>query len=191
MRGEETQIMGLLLQLKPNASHTVCLPGTHSKWVQIDNGRIISFRTAMTGELYALLRNQSLLSALMPNPPQDTHDGAAFAQGVADSARSGGLTHHLFGVRTQGLLGQLSKEAAPSYLSGLLIGHELRALLPPSCPNVHLLGSSQLTLRYQEALDILGVNGHLYGDTISAIGLHRLANDAMAISLIASDKSLK
>ena len=175
MRGEETQLLGLIDRLG-DGGHTLCLPGTHSKWVQLEGGRIVTLRTAMTGELYALLRKQSLLAALMPASVDDDGDDAdAFARGVIASAGDGGLANHLFGVRTQGLFGTLGPGAAPSYLSGLLIGHELRALLPASPADVHLIGGLALQQRYARALALLGVTPRVHGEELAARGLYRLA----------------
>jgi 2-dehydro-3-deoxygalactonokinase len=176
MRGEETQVFGLLERLAGSGPHTVCLPGTHSKWVQVHEGRIVSLRTAMTGEMYALLRRHSLLAALMPAPDEgDADDPGAFAQGVAASAADGGLAHQLFGVRTLGLFGELGPAGAPSYLSGLLIGHELRALHSGGGGVVHLVGGATLVQRYLRTLALLGAAAQAHGEDLSAAGLHRIA----------------
>jgi 2-dehydro-3-deoxygalactonokinase len=90
-------------------------------------------------------------------------------------AAGGGLLHHLFGVRTRGLFGTLASAQAPSYLSGLLIGHELRALLPPRRPTVHLIGSIGLLQRYERGLGVLGVASQSHGEALTARGLYRLA----------------
>lgn len=176
MRGEETQILGLVDELAEAGPHWICLPGTHSKWVVVEAGRIVSLRTAMTGELYALLRRHSLLAALMPEAmADDVDDEPAFARGVAASAGAGGLLNHLFGVRTQGLFAQLAAAQAPSYLSGLLVGHELRGLVPAGTALVHLVGGAGLTRRYARALEQLGPHSRSHGEALAARGLHRLA----------------
>ncbi len=178
MRGEETQLMGLAAELAADADPSwVCLPGTHSKWVALRNGRIERLRTAMTGELYALLRGRSLLAALMPSDAaDDVDDESSFERGVAASAHGGGVANHLFGVRTLGLFSRLARDAAPSYLSGLLIGHELRDLLPRSPGVVHLVGGAALARRYERALTLLGVASQSHGEALAARGLHRLAH---------------
>lgn len=172
MRGEETQIVGLFDRLG-EGPHTICLPGTHSKWVGVRGGAIASIRTMMTGEAYALFRAHSLLARLMPadEPPLDIQ---AFDEGLAHSGAPGGLLHHLFGVRTLGLLGRLPDTQAPSYLSGLLIGHEVReqAFLTS---HVHLIGNDRLQAAYAHALKAFGVEVHQYSETLAADGLHRLA----------------
>lgn len=176
MRGEESQLAGLLEALA-RGTHQVCLPGTHSKWVTIDAGRIVRIRTAMTGELYAVLRRHSVLGALMP-AEDGPADADAFAAGLRRSMDAGGLLHHLFGVRTTGLFGSIASEALPSYLSGLLVGHELRdgALFedgaPP--PRVHLVGSERLLEAYARALAAFGVGAERHGEHLAAHGLHAL-----------------
>ncbi|UYB50641.1 2-dehydro-3-deoxygalactonokinase [Xanthomonas sp. AM6] len=174
MRGEETQLIGLLDVLAQDPGrHSVCLPGTHSKWVALEHGRIATLATTMTGELYALLRRHSLLARLM-DADDAQFDAAGFDAGLQRSAAPGGLLHHLFGVRSLGLFERLSAAAAPSYLSGLLIGHELRAHLPLA-PHVHLIGGSGLLDRYAHALRALGSQARTHPEDLAARGLYRLA----------------
>lgn len=179
MRGEETQLLGLLATLGGTESLWVCLPGTHSKWARVENGRVVSFLTAMTGELYALLRRHSLLAALMPQAADaDIDCEGAFSRGVAASAGGRGLLQQLFGVRTQGLFGMLTAAQAPSYLSGLLIGHELRAWLadlPARGGTVHLVGGARLLRLYERALSGLGIASRSHAETLTAQGLYTLA----------------
>lgn len=172
MRGEETQVLGLLDDLPGAGPHTLCLPGTHSKWITVEHGRITRLHTAMTGELYALLTQHSLLGALMDKDAGD--DEAAFARGLQTSRGSGGLPNQLFSVRTLGLFGELSGAAAPSYLSGLLVGHELNGLAP-AAGTVHLIGSAALTRRYERALAARGLQAIAHAEALTARGLHRLA----------------
>jgi len=172
MRGEETLIVGALDRLG-SGSHSICLPGTHSKWVMVHDGSIASIRTAMTGEAYALFRSHSVLARLMPTdePPLDI---AAFEAGLRRSGDPGGLLHHLFGVRTMGLLGRLSETQSPAYLSGLLIGHEIREQgLRPTC--VHLIGNTHLQALYAHALEAFGIEVLRHSEDLAASGLHRLA----------------
>jgi len=171
MRGEETQLLGLAAVLGAG-HHLACLPGTHSKWAWLRDGRLEDFATVMTGELYAVLRQHSLLGKLMRDGGE--FDEAAFAQGIDHSAQPGGLAHHLFGARTLRLFERLSDTAAPAWLSGLLLGHEIRAQqdLPA---RVHLVGSAALAQRYGVALARLGVQGQVHGEDLAAAGLHRLA----------------
>ena len=150
MRGEETQVFGALQSLGL-ADATLVLPGTHSKWVTVQAGRITGFASHMTGECYALLRQHSILARTLPADDSDWQP-EAFDRGVAQAGRAGGLLHHLFGVRALALFGRQSPAEGASYLSGLLIGDELRAAAPAAAGHVVLVGSAALTARYQRAL---------------------------------------
>ncbi|WP_312917054.1 2-dehydro-3-deoxygalactonokinase [Stenotrophomonas sp.] len=176
MRGEETQLAALLAVL-PRGNHVVCLPGTHSKWVAIANGRIQRLSTAMTGELYAVLRNHSLLGKLMP-ADDSRFDAWAFETGLKRSRQAGGLLHHLFGVRTLGLFNQMEGSALPSYLSGLLIGHEILASgvleHTPRLSQVHLIGNDRLLALYAQALTAWGVGVQRHPEDLAARGMHAL-----------------
>ena len=145
MRGEEVQVLGA------GRDGLICLPGTHSKWVVMEGGRIRRFRTYMTGEVFAVLKQHSILGRMME---EGKPDPAAFAEGVARSGQEGGLLHHLFGVRTRGLMGELGAAAAASYLSGILIGHELRSV---EARSVHVLGAPELAALYVQAARELGI----------------------------------
>lgn len=173
MRGEETQIAGLLDALGPGG-HRICLPGTHSKWVQVADGAIVRISTAMTGEVYGLLRRHSILGRTMPTD-EPALDVAAFDAGLADPG-TGGLLHDLFGVRTAALFGRFDAAALPSYLSGLLVGHELRAALAGAGHGtVHLLGGDALLERYARALGAMGMDVRRHAEALAAQGLYRLA----------------
>ena len=176
MRGEETQLAALLAVL-PRGNHVVCLPGTHSKWVTITNGRVQRLATAMTGEMYAVLRNHSLLGKLMP-ADDSRFDAWAFETGLKRSRQPGGLLHHLFGVRTLGLFNQMEGSALPSYLSGLLIGHEILASgvldHTPRLSQVHLIGNDRLLALYAQALIAWGVGVQRHPEDLAARGMHAL-----------------
>jgi 2-dehydro-3-deoxygalactonokinase len=172
MRGEETQLFGVLDTLGPGG-HTVCLPGTHSKWVRVENGRVTGFRTHMTGEVFAVLKQHSILGRLM-NASAD--DEAAFDGGLARSAEPGGLLHHLFGVRTLGLFEELPPASLASYLSGILIGHELAAETG-SAGMVHILGAPQLGALYVRALRHSRKTPHILDADAAVAGLYRLARN--------------
>jgi 2-dehydro-3-deoxygalactonokinase len=148
MRGEETAAVGMLDACAGEG--LVCFPGTHSKWIQLSDRKIVSFTTCMTGELYGALRKCTILERTMTNGAEI--EKTAFRDGVARSADSGGLLHHLFGVRTLALMGQLREEASASYLSGLLIGHEVRAAMPQR-GSVHLVGAAHLCTLYAQAIE--------------------------------------
>ena len=127
MRGEETQIAGALALL-PGFDGVICLPGTHSKWAHLSAGEVVSFQTFMTGEMFALLSQASVLRHGMQG---DGWDDAAFDAGVSDAlARPERIGARLFGIRAEGLIAELSAAAARARLSGLLIGMELAAARP-------------------------------------------------------------
>lgn len=176
MRGEETQLAALLAVL-PRGNHAVCLPGTHSKWVSIADGQVRRLTTAMTGELYAVLRNHSLLGKLMPED-DSRFDAWAFESGLKRSRQTGGLLHHLFGVRTLGLFNQMEASALPSYLSGLLIGHEILASgvleHTPRLSQVHLIGNDRLLALYAQALISWGVGVQRHPEDLAARGMYSL-----------------
>lgn len=170
MRGEEMQILGALDQMGPGM-HTVCLPGTHSKWVDVADGRIMSLATHMTGEAFAVMKAHSILGRMMKDGPADA---AAFQDGVRRSGQTGGVLHHLFGVRARTLFGELSDTASPSYLSGLLIGHEIRAARNRP-GRVCLLGTTQLGEAYRQAFAVLGIESSTLDPHAVTTGLFRLA----------------
>jgi 2-dehydro-3-deoxygalactonokinase len=149
IRGEETEAMGMLDTC--GGEGLVCMPGTHSKWINISNRAIVSFITCMTGDVFGALRNYTILSRIMTT--DTTVDDEAFLRGVARSADSGGLLHHLFSVRTLSLMGELNEETSASYLSGLLIGHEVREAMPFGA-HVHLVGDPQLCSLYGQAIRV-------------------------------------
>jgi 2-dehydro-3-deoxygalactonokinase len=157
MRGEETQVFGAM-QLHPqltDGSHVLILPGTHSKWVDIQDSAITRFSTAMTGEIFALLRSQStLLSAVASGSDAPAFDEDAFDRGVNRAAENGlGLLMELFQTRTAQLLERRSRDWAQSYLSGLLIGSEIATLstLYSTGTGVHIVGEPQLAGLYERA----------------------------------------
>lgn len=155
MRGEETQIAGLLLE-EPSFAGLVCLPGTHSKWVRVASGRVEAFQTFMTGELFALLSGQSVLRHSMPG--QSWND-AAFAAGFA-AARSdpAALARSLFAIRAAGLLRDVPPGAARARLSGLLIGAEFAAMGGEALSGaVAVIGAGGIAEIYRDAFRLAGV----------------------------------
>ena len=129
IRGEEIQIAGALINHADwwQASR-ILLPGTHSKWVTMQGGKLESFSTYMTGEIFAVLCDHSILGRLMPEEKASKEEAdKAFDLGlsIARDGGAGDLTHQLFATRTMGLTERLPKAALRSYLSGLLIGNEL------------------------------------------------------------------
>jgi 2-dehydro-3-deoxygalactonokinase len=174
MRGEETQILGAM-RLLGLQDGIVVLPGTHSKWVTVQDGLIRSFSTFMTGEFYALLKQHSILGRTMP--AQDgMPDDAAFALGVQLALRSEGLLGTAFSARTLALFNRLQPAQLPDYLSGLVIGEELRSRKPDSRTPVVLVGSDGLTRRYQQALALQGISSTTVGMQASWAGLHAIAD---------------
>lgn len=171
MRGEEVQVFGALRLLGLHDA-VVVLPGTHSKWVTVRGSRIEGFTTFMTGEFYALLRRHSILSRTMP-PDDGPLDTGAFDEGVTHAQTSRSLLGTAFSARTLSLFERMAAESLPSYLSGLVIGEELRA--QPSLPDaVVVIGSPELTGRYQRALALQGVTAHAVGHEATWQGLWAL-----------------
>jgi 2-dehydro-3-deoxygalactonokinase len=176
MRGEETQIAGAQ-HLEPRLAegrHLLCLPGTHSKWVLLADGRVQQFQTALTGELYDLLcRHSVLLGGALPTP-----DAAGFERGVtaARADHQGGLLPQLFSTRSLQLAGELGKDQAAAYLSGLMIGHEIlgmRRLFAAEWESaITLIGEPALTGLYAQALKAFGTTAQaLDGEDASLAGL--------------------
>ena len=177
MRGEETQIFGAL-KLLARQDALLVLPGTHSKWVRVQAGRIQSFATFMTGEFFALLRQHSILSRTLPvnaSASDGDFDRDAFEQGVMLALRSNSLLHSAFSVRTLSLFDRLPAAALPSYLSGLVIGEELRAQTLKSGDELIVIGSEALTQRYQNALALRSVAAQRIGSQATWAGLWAIA----------------
>lgn len=156
MRGEETQIAGALA-LNPGFDGVLCLPGTHSKWAHVSAGEVVSFQTFMTGELFALLSQASVLRHGMGG---EGWDDAAFDAALSDAlSRPERIGARLFSIRAEGLLSGLSAQAARSRLSGLLIGTELAAAKPYWLGQpVAIIGSEGLARAYARALAAQGAS---------------------------------
>ncbi|MXP64011.1 2-dehydro-3-deoxygalactonokinase [Roseomonas sp. M0104] len=163
MRGEEIQIAGALLAHPGLAARSLLvMPGTHSKWVVVEDGRIIRFATYMTGELFAVLCRHSLLGRLMTEEAATPEAAeAAFARGIAMARDSvpGDLAHQIFAARSLGLTGELPAAALRDFLSALLIGHEVvsgtRRAASEGAP-LALVGEDALCRRYGAALQQFG-----------------------------------
>ncbi|MDB5842534.1 MAG: hypothetical protein JWQ23_4486 [Herminiimonas sp.] len=156
MRGEETQVLGALSLAATDG--WFLLPGTHSKWVLVQDGSIRDIITFMTGELFALLKHHGTLASLMKE--DESTVPAAFEAGL-EAARHGGFTHLAFTCRALVVTGAMPAAHASSYLSGLLIGAEMqeiraRAGAAGRMP-VQLIGSPALAARYVDALEIFGM----------------------------------
>lgn len=181
MRGEEVQVFGAVDDAR---DAVLCLPGTHSKWVRYGDGRLADFATAMTGEVFDVLHRHSLLGALMPKDGAASDEAAAaegFRRGLDRSAEAGGLLNHLFGVRAEGLFGAIPAAGLMSYLSGMLIGHEIRSMadLFPSSEPVRLVAEGALAERYTTAFTHLGRAFHTVDAEAATLrGLTRLLERA-------------
>ncbi|MDP4214277.1 MAG: 2-dehydro-3-deoxygalactonokinase, partial [Bacteroidota bacterium] len=160
MRGEETQMMGLNAVYSAGADEIViCIfPGTHSKHVQVLDGKIVDFKTYMTGELFDLISGSSILKeAVSPGVHDITPDDfEAFDQGIVRSVTSN-ILHSLFSVRVNDLFKLFGKEQNYQYLSGLLIGTELRDLLENDPGRIQLCSGSNLYPLYQRGLEKLNL----------------------------------
>ena len=185
MRGEETQLLGAVA---PDESGVLAvLPGTHSKWARVEHGRIVDFTTFMTGELYAVLIDHSMLGRLAGHEP-GRFARHPFSQGVARGLREGELAHDLFGARTLALSGVLASDDVADWLSGLLIGREIRAArewalragIDPSL--VRIIGSDTLTERYDVALGDAGILAQRASQDAAALGLWRIASRARLLA---------
>jgi 2-dehydro-3-deoxygalactonokinase len=187
LRGEETQILGAM-SLDPGLArgrHLLCLPGTHTKWAVLDDGAVREFLTAVAGELFAVVRDHTVL--VQDSNVHPVHDAQTFERALAHvrESRPGTLIHQIFECRSRRLNGELSPETAASYLSGLLIGSDVAGALAlltglESQP-VTLIGAPDLTRLYADALA-----SHqrkcvaMEGDTAVVAGLarlHRLLSD--------------
>ena len=179
MRGEETQVFGAVED--NDGRQLIVLPGTHSKWVLVDHGGIETFSTFMTGELYAVLREHSILGRLAA----PGSDSAAFDRGMRASLRDGAvLSHDLFSARTLALTAELAPEGVADYLSGLLLGAEVAAgcrwIEAHSAQDlsVTLIGDSMLCNRYRRALEAADISAASGPSDAAARGLWRFAVQA-------------
>ncbi|MGP0013882.1 MULTISPECIES: 2-dehydro-3-deoxygalactonokinase [Pseudomonas] len=189
MRGEETQVLGVLQSLPADAGDNLLigLPGSHSKWVEVADGCIVHFDTFMTGELFAILSEHSILGRTQQRGA--AFDGQAFDRGVQVALSLDGEIgplSTLFSARSLGLTGELSATEQVDYLSGLLIGHELAALADvqrrrrnsSDLPSIILIGNSQLCARYSRALDACGFAPVSLAEQATERGLWHLAEAA-------------
>lgn len=156
MRGEEVQLLGATRAGLVPLDALLCQPGTHCKWVEMKGGVIAGFTTAMTGELFALLRNHSILSTQLEGAVEN---GPAFRDGV-QAARSGALPSLLFGARAAMLLGTRPAEESAAYVSGLLIGSDVAAHAGDGRA-VHILADAALGALYTAAIGELGGTARL------------------------------
>jgi 2-dehydro-3-deoxygalactonokinase len=183
MRGEETQLAGAVDEREERV--LAVLPGTHCKWALVEKGRLVDFATYMTGEMYDVLLNHSILGRLAQ--PAALKPGPAFAQGVTRGLGPGGLSHDLFGARTLALMGQLAPRDVPDWLSGLLIGRELHNARTwaqrHGCDGarVRLVGTDTLIARYAEAMTQADIAMEMAPADAAALGLWRIAQHACLV----------
>ena len=186
MRGEETQVLGVLQNLPVDAGDDLLigLPGSHSKWVDVVDGCITHFDTFMTGEVFAVLSEHSILGRTQQQGA--AFDGQAFDRGVQVALSADGelgVLSTLFSARALGLTGELAPTAQADYLSGLMIGHELAALATvqrrrrnnTNLPSIILIGNAQLCARYSRALDACGFAQVTLAEQATERGLWQLA----------------
>jgi 2-dehydro-3-deoxygalactonokinase len=171
MRGEEVQIFGAM-RLAGLTDGLFVLPGTHSKWATVRAGRVTGFRTFMTGEVYGLFAQHSILARTLDAAAP--LDEAAFRRGVSRATNGEGLLHNAFGVRALALFDRLSPAESASYLSGLLIGDELSRQTLPKSGEVIVIGASTLVERYALALGVQGATVHTFGAEATWAGLRAL-----------------
>ena len=160
MRGEETQVLGALTATGRQDGLFV-LPGTHSKWVTVEGGRLVRFQTFMTGEVFAALKGHTILGRMMSEATQPV-DRVAFNSGVADGAGrglAGDLLNRIFAARTRGLVDGWHSAQLESYLSGLLIGAEIAAAATSASAKggVTIIANEKLTALYGQAADVIGI----------------------------------
>ncbi|MEM7695998.1 MAG: 2-dehydro-3-deoxygalactonokinase [Pseudomonadota bacterium] len=172
MRGEETQIFGAAAALGLTSGRFV-LPGTHSKWATLDEGKIAAFTTAMTGDLFGAIAGHTILSKTMT----EDDDPAAFDSGLeaaAELAMPGDLLARLFSIRAETLFDRLKPFQTRSFLSGLLIGCEVAANASDRSA-VTIVGGATLSSAYAHALGRFGIPATTAPDTATAMGLFAVA----------------
>ena len=178
MRGEETQIFGALHQNDLDRG-TFVMPGTHSKWVQVEGSAITSFMSLMTGEVFAALSGHTILSAFMT--AQTDLDEDSFRRGLDAghaSGTPGALLNRIFGARTLPLFDRIEPHGVADYLSGLLIGAEFAEAGDRFDRSVRIIGAAELARRYSIAALHLGMSAEQIDPDCTASGLFAIARQA-------------
>lgn len=170
LRGEETEIFGLAA-LEKLSDGMVGLPGTHTKWGRISQGKVLDFATSMSGEIFDRLTAQGLLASIVDG---EASDGDAFRAAVTQAyARPLGLGTALFGVRAKVIRGELARADAASTLRGLLIGTDIvdaLSLFPTSFgASVPLVGNASLCALYAAAFAMRGIESHIFDADRAAV----------------------
>jgi 2-dehydro-3-deoxygalactonokinase len=174
MRGEEVQLLGAVASKRVDAMGMVCHPGTHNKWVTLRRGRIDEFQTVMTGEIYSLLKEHSILSDLLQG---EVEVNDAFNEAAAHAVFNEALPAELFSVRARVLLGLAKKEDAAAYTSGLLIGTDVRVgLSVPTAARITVIGRPELTKLYAAAIGQAERDAvEIDGEQCFLAGIHEIA----------------
>ncbi len=170
MRGEETQIAGFINK-NTDFNGVVCLPGTHTKWVNVKEGQITSFKTFMTGELFGVISNHTLIRHSISIKGWNQ---AGFEAGIHEGFNNpGSIASDLFSLRAESIVNDLDRDQARSTLSGLLLGVELNgAQTFWENSNVIIIGSQLLSNNYLQGLKILGGQSQLFSlETATLSGL--------------------
>ena len=177
IRGEEVQIIGLLAKIE-QGKKLVCLPGTHSKWLEVDGNDIIdSFTTVMSGDFFSAICTSTIMAMMLGTPQVFSQQD--FARGVALSARPGGIMTHMFKVRSALLFDQIKPEHIESMISGIVIGSEINSMkeVYDTSVTIHVVASKALADKYSLAFDMLKITHQIHaGDTLSLEGMHFLAS---------------
>ena len=181
LRGEETQLLGAIAPDEPRV--VAVLPGTHSKWAIVEQGIVVDFQTFMTGELYAVLLAHSILGRMAKALPTEAA-GPAFERGLRHGLESDTVTHDLFAARTLALTGELASTDVEPWLSGLLIGCEIRSALPWSALRSHdtplrVIGDAALCQRYLAALQLASARAEPGPTDAAARGLWRIGQERL------------
>lgn len=173
MRGEEVQLLGAVAAGFVPLKSTLVQPGTHCKWVEIEDGEIASFTTAMTGEMFAMIRQHSLLA---PQLLAEVSVGPSFLDGVAEGSK-GDLAASLFQIRAAAVLGQRDNSEAASFASGLLIGSDAVARVRNQAEgDFHILADATLGSLYAAALAALGRKSHFVDSHLAFVaGIKEIA----------------
>ena len=174
MRGEEVQLLGAGAAGLVDPDALVCHPGTHNKWAVLRDGRIASFRTVMTGELFSLLKEHSILADLLKG---EVEAGEVFREAARFAIGHEAVPAELFAVRARVLLGEARKEDAASWTSGLLIGTDVRVgLAGAAAERVVIIGRPELTRLYAAAVSEAGREAvELDGETCFLAGISEIA----------------
>jgi 2-dehydro-3-deoxygalactonokinase len=194
MRGEETQLAGCIpakagnpardgvpatddLSATDEGGRLFIFPGTHSKHIFVKGQTTLSFRTFMTGEFFSLLSRNSILSGSIlanTNPLEDAML-KSFEDGVSEAMHTN-LLNSAFFVRTNSLFDKYTKQENYYYLSGLLIGTELKNLSDPAIAGpanppipVTIVGDRHQQQYYLAALRKLGIPGVQFQDAAQAV----------------------